>query len=112
MNMKNSKKAWIIFRRCLFILFIIFLINYFSVSTGYYKEQINKKTVLTDEKIKEFEEDVKNGEYVDINDYVVEDYVDTSNFISKATNKCTSFINNIITDKAVKIFRALGKLFT
>lgn len=110
--MKNSKKTWIVFRRILFILFIIFLINYFAVSTGYHKSQINKKTVLTEEKIKEFEEDVKNGEYVDINDYVVEDYTDTSNFISKATSKCTNFISDMLTNNAVKLFKIIGKLFT
>ena len=47
-----------------------------------------------------------------INDYVVEDYTDTSNFISKATSKCTNFISDMLTNNAVKLFKIIGKLFT
>ena len=110
--MKNSKKAWIIFKRCLFILFIAFLINYFSVSSGYYESQINKKTTLTNEKIKEFETDVKNGEYVDIKDYVTDEYVDTSSPMSKVGYNLSELINDFITDKTVKIFKFLGQFFS
>lgn len=109
--MKNSKKAWLIFKRILLFLFIIFLINNFSVSSGYYEAKVNKKTVLTQEKIEQFEKDVKNGEYIDINDYVVDDYVDTSTWISKTSNKLTEVANDFITNKAFKFFKLVGKLF-
>lgn len=110
--MKNSKKAWDVFKIILFFLFIIFLINYFSVSTGYYEKQINNKTVLTEEKIKEFEEDVKNHEYVDIKDYVSDTYVDTSSVGSDLGYKVSETINDFITNKAIKALKVLGKLFS
>ena len=78
--MKNSLKAWIIFRRILFLLFIFFLINYFQAESN--NNLLTKKTVLTEEQIREFEKDVKNGEFVDIKDYLSEKTVNTSNSIS------------------------------
>ena len=110
--MKNSKKAWEVFKRILFFLFIIFLINYFSVSTGYYEKQITNKTILTEEKIKEFEQDVKNNEYVDIKDYVSDTYVDTSSVGSDLGYKVSETINDFVTNKAIKALKVLGKLFS
>lgn len=110
--MKNSKKAWDIFKRILFLLFIIFLINYFSVSSGYYERQITNKTILTEEKIKEFEEDVKNNEYVDIKDYVSDSYVDTSSVGSNIGYKVSESINDFVTNKAIKAIKVFGKLFS
>ena len=110
--MKNSKKAWVVFRRILFVLFIIYLINYFMASTGYYENKINNKTILTEEKIKEFESDVKNGEEVDIKNYLDAQYVDTSNTWSKVGYKTSETINDFVTNKAIKVFKLLGKLFS
>ena len=110
--MKNSKKAWDVFKSIIIILFLIFLINYFSVSTGYYEKQIANKTILTEEKIKEFEEDVKNNEYVDIKDYVTDDYVDTSSVGGDIGYRFSETINDFVTNKAIKVFKVLGKLFS
>jgi phage/plasmid-associated DNA primase len=66
--MKNSRTAWIIFRRILTFLFIIFIILYFQVETGLVSEA-KTKAIITQENIKKFEEDVKNGEYIDIKNY-------------------------------------------
>lgn len=82
------------------------------MSTGYYEKQINNKTVLTEEKIKEFEEDVKNHEYVDIKDYVSDTYVDTSSVGSDLGYKVSETINDFITNKAIKALKVLGKLFS
>ena len=110
--MKNSRKAWLVFKRILIVLFIIYLINYFSVSAGYYENELSKKTVLTDEKIKEFEQDVRNGEYVDIKDYVVDEYVDTSSVIGDIGFKLSELINDFVTDKAINGIKIIGKLFS
>ena len=110
--MKNSKKMFIIFRRVLLILLIIFLINYFAVGSGYYGNIISKKTVLTQEKIKEFEEDVKNNEYVDLKDYTTDDYVDTKSIPGNIGYYFSEGISDFITNKAVKFFNFIGKLFS
>lgn len=78
--MKNSVKAWIIFRRILLLLFFFFLINYFQAESN--NNLLTQKTILTEEQIKEFEEDVKNGEFVDIKDYTSVNNIDTSNSVS------------------------------
>lgn len=90
--MKNSVKAWIVFRRILLILFIFFIINYYQAESSNSIE--SQKTILTEKQIKEFEKDVKNGEFVDIKDYTENNIVDTSNSISNFGYNC----GNVITD--------------
>lgn len=107
--MKNSKTAWLIFRRLITILFIIFVILYFQVETGS-ASYIKNRTIITEENIKRFEEDVKNGEYIDIKNYTEDNNVDTSNFISDigyvVSEKTSKFIGN----ELVNIFKIIGKL--
>lgn len=109
--MKNSKKAWDIFKKILFIFFIIFIINYFMVNSNYYNQKNSEKAQLTEEKIREFEEDVKNNEYVDIKDYLEEDITIHPNIVSKIGYETSELINDFITNKLFIIFKYLGKLF-
>ena len=60
-----------LFRIFIFFLFISFLVLYFSQANGYYEDLNNKKSYLTEDKIKEFEEDVKNGKEIKVENYVV-----------------------------------------
>ncbi len=109
--MKNSKKAWVIFSRSLVLLFIIFLISYFQVENGSYNKGLSAKTILTEDKIKEFEEDIKNGEFVDIKDYTVEEYVDTSNKFSDLGYTIGVGIDDFINEKIVNVLKFIGNLF-
>ncbi len=77
--MISYKKLFHIF---VFILFISFLVLYFSSANGYYEDINNKKTSLTEEKIKEFEKDVKAGKKIDVDNYIVNIKKDYSNFVS------------------------------
>ena len=110
--MKKNISSWTIFSRGLFILFIVFLINYISVSSGYYENEIKKKTAFTQEQIKQFEEDVQNKEYIDTKDYNKEEVVDNSSFIGDIGYKVSEGINDFVTDKAINVFKFLGRLFT
>lgn len=110
--MKNSKKAWDIFKNIIFLLFVFFLINFFQVNNGEVNKRVTKKTILTEERINEFEEDVKNGEKIDIKDYIKEEEVDTTNIISDTGYRFSNIVNDFITDKAIKIFKTIGKLFS
>lgn len=109
--MKNSKKAWLVFRRITLLLFIIFLINYFQVESGNYKNEMAKKTILTEEKIKEFEEDVKNGDYIDIKDYTEVNYIDTSTPLTELGYTIGEGVNDFINNKVVKFFNYIGSFF-
>lgn len=55
----------------LIIIIFIYLILYFSYKNGYYIDKNKEKSILTEEKIKEYEEDLKNGVDVSNKDYVV-----------------------------------------
>lgn len=107
---KKKKPNW--FLRGLCLLFILYLSLTVAMDTGYYESKLNEKTVLTEESIKKFEEDVRNGESVDIKDYVTDKQRDFSN----NTTKTGAFISSLVEDfmsegitKAVDIFK---KLFT
>lgn len=110
--MIKNLTPWKIFSRILFILFLVFLINYFSVSTGYYENEIRKKTTFTQEQIEKFEEDVQNKEYIDTKEYNQNETVDNSSFIGDIGYKVSEGINDFVTDKAINVFKFLGKLFT
>ncbi len=58
--------------KILFIIILLFyLVLYFSYRNGYYLDKNKEKALLTDEKIKEYEEDLKTGVDVSKKDYVV-----------------------------------------
>lgn len=61
-----------LFHILIWILFISFLVLQLAYDNGYYEDLNEKKTRLTEEKIKEFEEDVRNGKKIDVNNYIVE----------------------------------------
>jgi len=110
--MNNYTKFWKILRKIIFILFIFYLINFFVVESGFYKSETTKKTILTEEKIAEFENDVKNGTFVDIKDYTEEEYVDTSNKIDDIGYEIGQGIHEIINNKVIKFFKKIGELFS
>ena len=73
-----------IFHGIILFLFLSFLVLYFAQAGGYYEDLNKKKTTLTEEKIKEFEEDVKNGKEIKVENYVV-------NMKKNYDNKVSSF---------------------
>ena len=107
--MKNSHTAWLVFKRILTFLFIVFMILYFQVETGIVSEA-RTKAIITQENLEKFEEDVKNGEYIDIKNYTEDNRVNTQNIISNAgyyiSNKTSSFVGNELSN----IFKFFGKL--
>lgn len=76
---------------------VFFLVVYISEGTGYYEHINNRKYILTKEKVKEFEKDIKEGSDIDTKKYLEKDkdyknlYNKTgmtiSNIIEKAFNK-------------------------
>ena len=76
---KNNKNK--IFKFIFIVFFMSFLVIYFSELTGYYEYQNYKKATLTEEQIKKFEEDVKNGKEVDINKYLEKEIIHYLKFL-------------------------------
>jgi len=81
--MKASKVFSFIF----LIIFICYIVTYISYENGYYETKAAQKTVLTNEKIKQFEADVAAGKNVELTDYLEKTKVDYSNKVSNTTLK-------------------------
>lgn len=94
----------------LLALVIVFFILVFSSSGGYYEYELNKKSNLTEEAIKQFEQDVKEGREIDINDYVVKEKKDYSNTFSKLGLKLSNKIGTIFKEGVKFIFNSVGNL--
>ena len=73
----KKKTNW--FKRFLTISFIIFMGLYISSISGFYEAKLSNKVALTDEAIKEFENDVIEGKTIDVNTYITNKNVDYSN---------------------------------
>ena len=85
MEEKKKKNIWSkIFSKFFLALFFVFLTLHIAGLTGYYEYELHKKVVLTDDKIAQFEQDVAQGNMVDLKDYLTEEEVNYSTNISKA----------------------------
>lgn len=88
---------------------ISFLALFFTYSNGYSERVLKNKINLTNQKIEEFEQDVKNNENIVINNYL-EYEKDYSTKTSKVSLKVSNKIENIV-DLGIKfIFRKLGNM--
>lgn len=82
------------------IVFIAFICSYAIANTGYYEQSIRRKTIITNEKIKEFEKALKENK--DISE------MDFSNKDINYTNRFSRFVYNI-NDKGNDILRKFLK---
>ena len=64
----KKKTNWL--KKFLTISFIIFMGLYISSISGFYEAKLSNKVALTDEAIKEFENDVIEGKTIDVNTYI------------------------------------------
>lgn len=107
--MKKNKKNKII--KFIFGLFFMsFLVIYFSELTGYYEYQNYKKTSLTEEQVKKFEEDVKSGNKVDISQYLVVNNKKYNNTLSKLASKLSDGISKFVNTGVEYAFKYVSKL--
>ena len=98
-----EKKLTSLFKFILFILLFFFGTVYVSNMKGYYSYSNYKKSLLTEEGIKRFEEDVKEGVPIDIDDYI-EDDIDYSNKISRTSLYISNKIGHFIRGGIVEFF--------
>ena len=106
---KKKKKpiVFIIFT----ILFAIYLALYYAFLGGYYEYKAYAKTSLTEEKMKEFENDIKEGKTIDIKNYISESK-DYTNNVSKLGVKVGELSTKFITKGLGSFFKVLSKLVT
>ena len=89
---------------------IIFISSYIISESGYYEYTMQQRTVITNDKIKEFENDIKNNENIDLKEYLNKE---ENNY----SNKFTTLVYNIsdnsnkLARKAIKyLFKKLSSL--
>ena len=108
MNESNKNN---ITTKLIIISFILYIILYFSFETGYYDYKVHNKTMLTEESIKRFENDISNGKNVSIEDYVINDYIDYSNSFFFFFYYVGSTIEKIMNKSIKKSLSILSDLF-
>lgn len=106
--MDEKKKRNNIFFKVLSVLFLIYISLYMMDNLGYYNINTKNK-VLTEEAIKEFENDIKNGKSIDIKNYVG-DNTNYKNFYSNLGYNLSVGVDNILNKGLKKVGDILKKL--
>lgn len=107
--MKKNKIPNQIFKYFFIISFITFLTIYLSQLTGYYEYEQYKKKELTEEQIKKFEQDIRDGKEIDI-DLYLEPTKNYQNGISNTTLIISDTIGEYMTKGIEFVFGGIGKL--
>ena len=85
-----------IFKFLMIVLILGFIFLVIASKSGYYEYQLSEKRNMTDEAIARFEKDVKDGKYIDINNYIDNNSVDYNNKISNVGNTLSKTISSAI----------------
>lgn len=96
----------------LFILFIVYISLFIAGESGYYEKQTYEKTILTEENIRKFEEDVKNNKEINIEDYTTSENKDYSCLASNAGDNFSNFVEKLFTEELGKVGKVLKKMFS
>lgn len=91
------------------ILFLVYVVLYFTQITGYYEYSEHNKMKLTEEEIKRFEEDVKNGKNIDLEDYMTSLEVSYENEVSKSVYKLGKTVEKLTKLTISKVFGGVEK---
>lgn len=93
-----------------YLIIIIFLCSYFIQISGYYEYNLQNRKNLTEEAINQFEQDVKAGKEIDINDYLTTNNIDYSNKLTKTTSNISIKLNNYLKNLLTNGFDVFEKL--
>lgn len=85
-----------IFRIIFLTLVFLYIGIYFASNAGYIDYQSRNKTILTEEQIKKFENDVKENRPIDIENYITDKEKEYDNSISKISLKLSNTIGKTI----------------
>lgn len=106
MKLKPKK----IFNTILFVLFTLYISFYIASVSGYYEYEKSEQNKMTEEKMKEFEKDIKDGKKVDIKDYISNNTIKYNNRITEIGNSLSDLINNSIIGGLEQTFKLVEKL--
>ena len=86
---------------------LVYLILFFSYENGYYERINQEKTLMTEEMIMKYEEDLKNGVDVSKNNYIVEKN-NYENVYTKASLKASFKFENFVDSFIKFIFKKVN----
>ena len=90
-------------RLIVLILVFLFFVLYFMQASGYNEYTRNRENMLTEEQIKEYEEDIEAGKDVTIKDYLNKDKVNYENKVSELGLDLSRLIEDIF-NKGMNVF--------
>ena len=110
--MKESTKKNLtkISKKILVMLLISFSAIYISEKTGYFEFQQHSKKEMTEIQIKKFEQDVKSGKNIDIDEYITYDKKDYSSPVSKVGDAISRNVSHVVTDGINMTFKFLNNV--
>lgn len=94
----------------IYIILLAFIFSYVIEESGYYEYNLQSKKNLTEEEIKKFEQDVKEGKDVDIKNYLQESTTDYSNNLTRTTSKLSINLNKYLNKAISNTFNIFGRL--
>ena len=107
----TSKKKNNIFFKILLCLFIVFAALMVTLQSGYYDAKKSSEVLLTESKIKEYEEKLKNNEPIDLNSYIEGDKKYYGNEVAEFGLKVTNEVEKVASSCFDTISKVLKTLF-
>lgn len=109
--METKKKTnW--FKIVIGFLFIAYISLYILNLSGYYDGSIRRKVEFTEEQILEFEEDIANGEIVDLKEYLDSRNKDYTNGASRLGYEISKNVDSFLNRGIKDILDLIGKLLS
>ena len=103
----NKEKT---FKSIFILLFILYLCIYFSNISGLYEYNNYKKVRLTEEQIINFEQDIKDGKQIDIDNYLIKEKEMHNNKLGNTGKKLSYTISNTLNKVLSSSYNFLSKL--
>lgn len=94
----------------LLVTIIIFIASYLVSYSGYYEYTMQQKTIITNEKIKEFEQDIKDNQDIDLKEYLSKDEIDYSNKFTTLVYNISENSNELARKLIKTVFKKLATL--
>ena len=96
-------------RLIVLILVFLFFVLYFMQASGYNEYTRNRENMLTEEQIKEYEEDIEAGKDVTIKDYLNKDKVNYDNKVSDLGLDLSELIGDVFNKGMNAFFEMLNE---
>lgn len=111
--MKDKKKLRTkLFRFTFTILFAIFITLFVSNKYGYFEYQKHEQVTLTQEQIKQFEQDVKEGKNISLEDYKANTNKNYQTRLSQAGLNISNTVADFVKKGVEGFFGSIDKLVT